>query len=131
MPFIRLTILAPSLRDDQIRALQEGTTRLMNSVLGKNRSLTSVLVEHAPPAGWSIGNEPVSVAAHVHAMITAGANSASEKARFIEDEMALLKEVLGPELRDETYVVLHEVAAESWGYGGLTQEARRKRQEAA
>lgn len=35
MPFIRLTILAPSLRSDQIHALRVGTTRLMNSVLGK------------------------------------------------------------------------------------------------
>lgn len=90
-----------------------------------------MLVEHVPSAGWSVGNVPVSVAAHVHAMITAGTNSSSEKARFIEDEMTLLKEVLGPELREETYIVLHEVAAESWGYGGLTQEERKKRQEAA
>ncbi|PVE25128.1 4-oxalocrotonate tautomerase [Microvirga sp. KLBC 81] len=131
MPFIRLTILAPSLHGDQVRALQEGTTRLMSSVLGKNPSLTAVLVEQAQPGGWSIGNEAAPVAAHVQAMITAGTNSPSEKARFIVDEMALLKEVLGPDLRDETYIVLHEVPAESWGYGGRTQEDRKKRSEAA
>jgi len=131
MPFIRLTILTPSLSETQARALQEGTTRLMNSVLGKNASLTAVLVEQASSGGWSIGNEAAPIAAHVDAMITAGTNSPEEKARFIAEEMSLLRQVLGPALRDETYIILHEIPAESWGYGGRTQEDRKKRREVA
>lgn len=131
MPFIRITILSSPLSPDQVRRLQSGTTALMGSILKKKTPLTAVLVEQVSSGGWSIGNEAASIAAQVEATITAGTNSDAEKAAFIREEMRLLKEVLGKELREETYVVIREIPAVNWGYGGFTQEERHKRQEAA
>jgi 4-oxalocrotonate tautomerase len=124
MPFIRITALAP-LSPQQISRLCTDMTELMASVLGKKASLTSVLVEQPPVAGWSIGGAPVKVAVHLDATITAGTNSPEEKARFIEQAMQLLRGVFGGELSLATYVVISEVPAQSWGYDGRTQESRR------
>jgi 4-oxalocrotonate tautomerase len=126
MPFIRITTWGPTLAPEQISRLQDEMTDLMGSTLGKNTNLTSVLVEQPTVADWAIGHVPASVAAHVHATITAGTNSAEEKAGFIEQTMRLLKSVLGSELSHATYVVVAEVPAQSWGYDGRTQEGRRQ-----
>ena len=125
MPFIRITALGPTLTAEQISRLQNEVTNLMESVLGKVANLTSVLVEQPPVAGWSIGRKAMRVAVHVHATITAGTNSTEEKASFIDKIMQLLKSVFGPELSTATYIVVDEVPAQSWGYDGRTQDARR------
>jgi 4-oxalocrotonate tautomerase len=124
MPFVRITVSGPTLAPNQVSLLQVEMTELMASVLGKRADLTSVLVEQAATAGWAIGGTPAKVAVHVDATITAGTNSAEEKARFIENTMRLLKSVLGSELHPATYVVVTEVPANSWGYDGRTQENR-------
>jgi 4-oxalocrotonate tautomerase len=126
MPFIRVTVFGPSLAPDQVAHLQNETTNLMESVLGKVANLTSVLVEQPSAASWTIGRDPVRVAVHVNATITAGTNSATEKARFIELMMKSLRGVFGSELSSATYIVVEEVPAQSWGYDGRTQESRRQ-----
>jgi 4-oxalocrotonate tautomerase len=124
MPFINIKIAGPPLTPEQTHHLQQQVTALMAGVLRKNAELTSVLVEQAPASGWSIGGEPLVVAAHLDAKVTAGTNTTAEKARFITDAHTLLKAVIGPELSVATYVVVHEVPGEAWGYDGLTQAHR-------
>lgn len=125
MPFIRITVFGPTLAPEQVALLQTETTNLMESVLGKVADLTSVLVEQPAAASWTIGRNAMRIAAHVNATITAGTNSAPEKARFIDLIMKLLKSTFGSELSPATYVVVEEVPAQSWGYDGRTQESRR------
>jgi 4-oxalocrotonate tautomerase len=115
MPFIRITVSGPTLVSNQVSLLQMEMTELMVAVIGERADLTSVLVEQAASAGWAIGGTPVKIAVHVDAMITAGTNSAEERARFIEKTIRLLKSVLGSELHPATYVVVTEVPANAWG----------------
>ena len=124
MPFIHVKIAGPQLDPAQIVALQQGVTTLMAELLHKQGKLTAVLVEQVPLAGWSVGAEPVARAAQIDAIISAGTNTPEQKARFIAEAYGMLREVLGPELSDISYVVLHDVPKDSWGYGGLTQAAR-------
>lgn len=63
MPFIHVRIQAP-VTDGQISQLQHEITALMERVLGKRASLTSVLVD-VSTADWSIGGETVQIAAHM------------------------------------------------------------------
>lgn len=126
MPFIRITVLGPALAPEQVAHLQSETTNFMESILGKVANLTSVLVEQPHAASWTIGHNPMRIAAHVNATITAGTNSTAEKARFIDLMMKMLKDMFGPGLSPATYVVVDEVPAQSWGYDGRTQESRRQ-----
>lgn len=124
MPFIRISILAPKLSADQIRQLQLGTTELMVSGMRKPIQGTAVLVERIGEGGWSIAANAATVAAHVEATIGLGSNTPSEKAHFMGAMMKLLRSVLGEELRDETYIVFHEVKTDTYGRGGLTRAER-------
>jgi 4-oxalocrotonate tautomerase len=124
MPFIHVKVAGLKLEKAQTARLQKGITGLMADILHKKAPLTAVLVEQVDIAGWSVGAEPVARAAQIDAIISAGTNTPAEKAHFIAEANRLLHDVLGAELPDVTYVVIHDVPQDSWGYGGLTQAHR-------
>ncbi len=124
MPFIHVKV-GSALTEPQARRIQAGITTLMAEAMRKQAALTSVLVERAY-GFWSIGGAPRPIAAHVDAYVTAGTNAAAEKAALVAAVDALLRAELGAELPGATYVIVHEIAADAWGYGGMTQAGRRE-----
>lgn len=130
MPFIRISILGPRLAAEQIRRMQQDTTELMVSVMRKPVEGIAVLVEGVDQGRWSIAGPAVDVAAHVEATIALGTNTPDEKARFIAEMWTLLRSALGPELREETYIVINEVDTKAYGRGGLTRAERDRRRQA-
>ena len=125
MPFLNLKLAGVPADAAVDHRLQRELTALMAGVLGKKAELTAVLVERVASPAWSVGGEPVGIAANLDVKVTAGTNTASEKARFIADAHALLRATLGEALPVASYIVLDEVTADAWGYSGLTQEHRR------
>jgi 4-oxalocrotonate tautomerase len=128
MPFVNVRVAGPPLDKALTAKIQKTMTALMANVLDKKAPLTAVLVEQVDVAGWTVGAAPVRRAAQVDAIISAGTNTPTQKARFIAEANNLLRDVLGADLPNVTYVVLHEVPQDSWGYGGLTQDHRAKQQ---
>jgi 4-oxalocrotonate tautomerase len=124
MPFIHVKVAGPQLEKSQTVALQKGITSLMAEVLRKQAPLTAVLVEQIPAGGWSIGGDPVMRAAQVDAFVSTGSNTPEEKSRFVAEAYALLRKVLGQDVPEVSYVLIHDVPMNSWGYGGRTQEFR-------
>ena len=126
MPFLHVTLgrkPSPAQQNHIAGALTAAIVRL----LGKRHELTAVLVDGADGA-WFIAGELLTGAqtpAHVDIFITAGSNKDEEKAAMIAATQATLAEQLGA-LPLASYVVIHEIAAGDWGYGGLTQAARRR-----
>ena len=125
MPFLSLKLAGVPADAAVDHRLQRELTGLMAEVLGKKAELTAVLVERVASPAWSVNGEPVRLAAHLDVTVTAGTNTASEKARFIAEAHALLRATLGEALPVATYIVLDEVPADAWGYAGQTQEHRR------
>jgi len=124
MPLINITLSGPAPDADTIRELQTETTRLMHDILRKEAALTVVSVAHLANACFSADGQPVDAAASLQAMITAGTNDAAEKADFIFAAKVMLSMAIGSSAAP-IYVVLHEIPAESWGYDGQTQSARK------
>jgi 4-oxalocrotonate tautomerase len=60
----------------------------------------------------------------VDAYVSAGTNTPEEKSRFVAEAYALLHKVLGSDLPEVSYVLVHDIPMNSWGYGGRTQEFR-------
>jgi 4-oxalocrotonate tautomerase len=126
MPFIHVTLgraIAPQERD----ALAADLTQAIASLLGKRREVTAVLIDVAAPTAWYVDGAPTpadETPAHVDMFITAGSNEAGEKAQMIAATQAALMARLGT-MPLASYVVIHEIDAGDWGYGGQTQAARR------
>jgi 4-oxalocrotonate tautomerase len=127
MPTLNLKA-APSIDAAQACALATALTALTADILGKRREVTAVTVEPLPASHWFVAGQPAPRAtAQLQIHITAGTNTAEQKAHFIAAAFALLASELAPdgELEAASYVQVHELPATDWGYGGRTQAARK------
>jgi 4-oxalocrotonate tautomerase len=131
MPFVSLKIAGPELTPAQKRALQTGFTELMTGPMRKVHDLTAVAIERIETSDWSTGAGPSEGrSAYAEVKVTQGTNSPQEMQQFIAEGHALLTATLGT-LPEATYVVVHEIPAQAWGYAGKTQEARRQLKQAS
>jgi len=131
MPFVSLKIAGPELTPVQKRALQTGFTELMAGPMRKLHDLTAVAIESIETSDWSTGARPSEGrSAYAEVKVTQGTNSPREMQQFIAEGHALLTATLGT-LPEATYVVVHEISAQAWGYAGKTQEARRQLKQAS
>jgi len=126
MPYLSAKLSgAPSA--DTTRRVAGALADLTVEVLGKRRELTSVAVELVPSEQWFAGGASVA-SQHLHTFfldikVTEGTNTKDEKASFVSEAFTALEAILG-KLHPASYVVIDEVRADAWGYGGATQEHR-------
>lgn len=123
MPYLDL-LIHPTVTSDQAAELASGITDAMVNVMGKRREVTAVRIAAADSVMWTIGDGPCALpTAYLDVKITAGTNSAEEKARLLARLHALLNSTFGT-LAEASYIVIHELPAENWGYAGRSQADR-------
>jgi 4-oxalocrotonate tautomerase len=89
------------------------------------------MINTLPPASWFVAGEaPRRPTALVEINVTRGTNSAAQKEEFVKEAYAELEAQLGGAegLELASYVVVNEVEAANWGYGGRTQLDRKQHQ---
>ena len=128
MPTLQLRISPPQ---DQRRYLSLATelTAITAEMLGKRPEVTAVMIEELPVARWFVGAMQVQrPTAWLEISVTAGTNTSAQKAAFIEAAYAVLQRQLGAgqPLENASYVIVRELPAGDWGYGGRTQQARQR-----
>lgn len=96
-------------------------------MLGKKRELTAVEVHAAAPGRWHVGGGRLSsqtpVGFYLEVKVTEGTNTKNEKAEYVRQVFDAVAGIFGP-LVPASYIVIHEVRADAWGYAGQTQECR-------
>ena len=128
MPYLNVRLSTP-LPNDAPARVAALLTDLTAEVLKKKRELTAVVIDPMHADHWFIGGAPLgarqeSVASFfLDIKVTEGTNTKDEKAAFVQRVFAGMQSILGP-LDPASYVVIHEVRADAWGYGGATQEHR-------
>ena len=127
MPTLVLKI-APLHNPERYPQLARALTDLTVELLGKRREVTVVVIDDLPAARWHIGGQAAAQpAALLEASITQGTNTPAEKAAFVQAAFAELRRQLagdGP-LAEASYVIVRELPAGDWGYGGRTQQVRK------
>ncbi|MEJ8839480.1 tautomerase family protein [Ramlibacter sp. AN1133] len=124
MPTLQLKITPPQ-STERLSLLARRLTDLSTEVLGKRREVTAVVIEELWPGRWFIGGRnPREATAMLEIRVTEGTNSVEEKEDFVAAAWEELQQQLGP-LEEASYVVVQEVPATDWGYGGRTQAARK------
>lgn len=126
MPTLNLKV-APLQNPERYQRLAQELTSLTERLLGKRREVTAVMIEDLPAARWYVDGKDVQrPTTLLEISITAGTNTAEEKATFIKAAFAELEHQLGcgGPLEEASYVVVRELPASDWGYGGQTQKAR-------
>lgn len=126
MPYLRVTVSAEQSQDmtsKVVSFLTEHTAAL----LGKKVEVISIAIDYLSPTHWAIGGKTLAeqnkASFYLEIKITDGTNLKQEKAEYIQKVYAEFESMLGP-IHPASYIVLHDVGADAWGFGGVTQEFR-------
>ncbi len=133
MPTLQLKV-SPLQNPSRYRTLAAALTRLTAEHLHKRAEVTAVVIDDLPAARWYVGGVDVQrPTAFLEISVTQGTNTAEQKAAFIAAAFAELQEQLGAgaPLAEASYVIVRELPAGDWGYGGQTQAARQATRQAA
>ena len=126
MPIINISVTG---KPDALlsQRLAEQVTELTKSHLKKDPTITAVAIHYVDPAHWFAGGQ--SLAAQnantfwLDIKVVDGTNTKAEIASYLEDVFATLSQTLGA-THTESYILVHEVPASAYGFGGKTQEFR-------
>jgi 4-oxalocrotonate tautomerase len=126
MPFLNVVVAAPATPTltTQIAASLQELTRLH---LKKDPALMAIAVQYVSPDQWFVGGSSLvaqqKASFWLDIKVTDATNTKGEMAAFIAAVYATFGKLLGP-LHHESYVLVHPVPANAYGYGGQTQERR-------
>ena len=126
MPYIAVQITGRPDSSQSARIAQE-ISLLTEKHLRKDPTVTAVAVTHVDPEHWFAGGQSLAaqrVASFwLDVKVVDGANTKKEFSAYIEAVFAAMGRILGP-LHHESYILVHEVPAAAYGFGGKTQEYR-------
>jgi 4-oxalocrotonate tautomerase len=126
MPVLTLKLVEP-VDQQQARQASMLLTDLTETILCKKRELTAVIIEPVRADLWSIGEVTMSdtklATFALDIKLTLATNTPSEKAAYVKAVFDGMQTLLGP-LQAASYVIIGEVEAAAWGYGGRTQADR-------
>ena len=126
MPLLNVSLSGAP--DDALAgAVAARLSALTRDILHKDPAVTAVKIAFIPEAHWFTAGRALADKATrsfaLEVIVTDGNNTKDEKAAYLEAVHAAMGALL-PELDPESYVLVREVKADAYGYGGRTQEAR-------
>ena len=126
MPYLNVRITIPESSesaDKIVAALMKHTSE----VLGKKPDVTSIEIDFIAPDKWFVGgvrgNDQKAVTFYLDIKVTDGTNTKAEKAKYVSSVFVDFDSMFGP-ITQASYIVIHDVRADSWGFQGRTQEYR-------
>lgn len=127
MPILNVTL---SIEPDPVlaRKIADGLSRITARVLRKNPAVTAVVLRAVAAELWFVGGDSLAqqnkASFWLDIAVVDGTNTKDEKAQYLSEVFVFMAGVLGKPLHEESYAYVHEVAADAYGYGGVTQEHR-------
>lgn len=109
--------------DQIVSALMKRT----EEILGKKPEVTSIEVDFIASDRWFVGGARISdqdaTTFYLDIKITEGTNTKPQKAEYIKAVFSDFVSILGG-VTPASYIVIHDIRADSWGFQGKTQEYR-------
>lgn len=123
MPFINLKTNLENLESKR-EELLELVVSSTKDILRKDERVTSVFIEKISDE-WFIDKKSV-LTFFLDIKITKGTNTKEDKQAYIKSIFEGMKKI-EPNINSASYVIVSEVESDSWGYNGITQEQRYKK----
>ena len=126
MPYLNVRVSIPE-SSDSAKKMVDVLMKHTSEVLGKKPDVTSIEIAFINPDWWFVGGVRVSdqkaVTFYRDIKVTEGTNTKAEKAKYVNKVFADFESILG-QITPASYIVIHDVRADSWGFQGRTQESR-------
>ncbi|UPA27110.1 tautomerase family protein [Shinella oryzae] len=127
MPMIKARYTKPRDKRDPKRDIAAMLSRVTAEILHKDPAVTAVLVESAEPDDWIVAGSSVADLKlgtfYVEVSITEHTNLKDETTAWVRRVYDEMNALVGP-LHEASYVLVHAVDGDAYGYGGLTQNLR-------
>ncbi|MEQ1696969.1 MAG: 4-oxalocrotonate tautomerase family protein [Hyphomicrobiaceae bacterium] len=126
MPIINIAVTAPP--DAALSArIAASITDLTGTYLKKDPAITAVAVTYLDPNHWFAGGKSLAsqdaATFWLDIKVVDGTNTKPELSAYLDHVFAAMTALLG-RLHHESYILVHEVPASAYGFGGKTQEFR-------
>ncbi|MDH4162544.1 MAG: tautomerase family protein [Nitrospirota bacterium] len=126
MPYLNIKISDQG-SPEQTKQVADALASLTSSILRKKQELTSITVEYVDGSRWFVAGSPISSQGMktflLEINVTEGTNTKDEKAKYVKEVFSTMEALWG-KLHPASYVIIRDIAADSWGYAGATQEFR-------
>ena len=126
MPYLNVRITIPE-SPESAEKIAAVLMKHTVEILGKKPDVTSIEIDFIPSDKWFVGGVRVSdqkvVTFYLDIKVTDGTNTKAEKAKYVKNVFADFESIFGP-ITPASYIVIHDVRADSWGFQGRTQEYR-------
>ena len=126
MPILTLKLSAHPSRE-LVASASETLIELTTRILHKKRELTAIAIDFVPPEHWVVGGATLADqhkrSFYLDIKIVDGTNTQDEKSAYVAAVFDAMSRLLG-DVHDESYIHVHDVRADAYGYGGKTQEFR-------
>ena len=119
--------VAPLQNPERYESLAQALAGLAGALLGQDPATLAVTIDDLPAARcWIGGQVPQRPTAQLEVSLAEGAASQAQKAGFVAAAHAELARqlALGEGLQEPSYVIVRELPAADWGWGGQTQAQR-------
>ena len=127
MPMIKARYTKPQDGRDPKQEIAALLSRLTAEILHKDPGVTAVLVESAEPGDWIVAGSSVADQKigtfYVEVSITEHTNIKDETTEWVRRVYDEMNALVGP-AHEASYVLVHAVDGDAYGYGGLTQNLR-------
>ena len=127
MPMIKARYTKPQDGRDPKQDVAALLSRLTAEILHKDPGVTAVLVESAEPGDWIVAGSSVAYQKigtfYVEVSITEHTNIKDETTEWVRRVYDEMNALVGP-VHEASYVLVHAVDGDAYGYGGLTQNLR-------
>ena len=126
MPYIHVSVSGKS--DHVLSAkIAQTITELTREHLQKDPAVTAVAMTFVGHENWYIGGQSLASlktnSFWLDIKVTQGTNTKVQMAAYLEAVFGEMKTLLTP-VHEDSYILVHEVLATSWGFAGKTQEYR-------
>ncbi|MFH2124164.1 MAG: tautomerase family protein [Pseudomonadota bacterium] len=126
MPILNVKLCVPPSQETSVK-IAAVLTDLTVEILKKKRELTAVVIEYVAPTEWYIAGTALAAqlhrSFHLDIKVTEGTNTQDEKAAYIRQVFSSMESII-ESLASASYIVIHDIQGDSWGYQGQTQAFR-------
>lgn len=126
MPILNLKISGQE-NQNLTQKIVNQLTEITQKELNKKPEVTAITVTYIDLDKWFINKKSLEEqnveSFYLDIKITDSTNLKDEKENYIKSVFDIMKDILG-KIHNESYVYVEEVKADSYGFGGKTQEFR-------